>query len=130
MLKQSYYKLWNHQKAPGLISVTLIHTLNLLVTRLVSNLKCTRNTTLQTNRKFIPLSHQTKTQSHNISLLLGFWFTNLRHWTKMIVLVKFSQNQSDIAKNHPTDEYLCINLDLLSCFGKTMCDLKSIKRLK
>ena len=44
MLKRSRYNIPNHHNAPGLISVTLINTLNVLVTTLLFNLKRTRNT--------------------------------------------------------------------------------------
>ena len=43
MLKISCYNIQNHHNAPGLISVTLILTLNVLVTKLVFNSKRTRN---------------------------------------------------------------------------------------
>ena len=42
-LERSRYKLQNYQKIPGVIFVILIHTLDVLVTKLVFNLKRTRN---------------------------------------------------------------------------------------
>ena len=95
-LKQNHYEVWNYQKVPGIIYVTLVHTLHVLVTKLVLNLKRTRSTNfadgLVLHSIVSPIQDKTK-QIHLPSefLVCQFEVLDEKYWQFQLNEVKIGQ---------------------------------------
>ena len=128
-LKRSLYELWNYQKVPSIISVTSIHIIYVLVSKLVLNLKRTRSANsedgLEIHSIVSPIWDKIE-QKHSPS---GFMVCQVealdeKYWRIQLNQVEISRIYSQKLPHRQMQ--LHNNLDFLSCVGKTT----TIKRLK